>query len=329
MVKFHQHGSNRSKHLRTLRFMDIPADKHLRTKPDARDAHAMAMLFFPSDFLQSEYGVPHKDSLLFNTKERALNPPARRSWVSDQYKPAAFWDEWTAYWQKAGDEANYPVEWDMVIRPIVAKLYKAGVINPTYQSVQYVCGRAMAAPGAGGKLDFYTDLRCISDTMVPPSNTTYPPSKETLFTSMRAFAHNHPTARFSALRIWSAPHFYPVTNTQKKCYLTDFSDALGRAWEWNVICKDMLYSELSMHRALCAQLDPFRRQLPEDKVLRMRDLVIVMGSDEQNLLEYTTATIFAVQTEPWKLEVDLWRSFVNVDLGFLEWADGLGKEWLD
>ncbi len=64
-------------------------------------------------------------------------------------------------------------------------------------------------------------------------------------------------------------------------------------------------------------------------MLHMRDLFIVMGEDEADLLKYTTAAIFMIQTEPWRLEVDLWRSFMNVDLDFLEWADGLGSGWLD
>jgi hypothetical protein len=35
---------------------------------------------------------------------------------------------------------------------------------------------------------------------------------------------------------------------------------------------------------------------------------------------------WAVQTRPWRLEIDLWRSFVNVDVEFLE---GLDRRWLD
>ncbi|KAL8925664.1 MAG: hypothetical protein Q9208_003347 [Pyrenodesmia sp. 3 TL-2023] len=328
MVKFYRHGTDRFKHLRTVRFMDVHPDQHRRIVPDAQDAHAMAMLFFPSDFLSSEYGVLHKDSLLFLTKERALNPPPRRSWVSDKYKPASFWDEWMAYWKQAKYEDDYPVEWDIVIRPIVAKLYKAGIIGPTYESSQYIPGKAMAAPGADGKRDLYIDLRCIEDAIIFPRHIQRPPPKESLFTSMRAFVVNHPNARFSALRLWSAPHFYPLMNGLDKRHLTGFTDALGRAWEWNFVCKDMPYSEISMHHTVSGRLDRFRRQLG-DRVLHMRDLLIVMGTDEQDLLKYTTAAIFAVQTEPWRLEIDLWRSFINVDLDFLDWLDGLKKDWLD
>ena len=51
-----------------------------------------------------------------------------------------------------------------------------------------------------------------------------------------------------------------------------------------------------------------------------------MGEDEEDLLKYATAATFAIVGEPWRLEVDLWRSFVNVDMGFLE---NLKEEWLD
>lgn len=70
---------------------------------------------------------------------------------------------------------------------------------------------------------------------------------------------------------------------------------------------------------------PFNKSF-KDKVLIKKDLFLVMGTDEQDLLKYAVATTFAIQTDPWRLEVDLWRSFVNVDIEFL---DGLQREWLD
>lgn len=57
-----------------------------------------------------------------------------------------------------------------------------------------------------------------------------------------------------------------------------------------------------------------------------RDMYFVMGEDEADLLKLSAAVTYAVQTEPWRLEIDLWRSFVNVDLAFL---DELHHAWLD
>lgn len=51
------------------------------------------------------------------------------------------------------------------------------------------------------------------------------------------------------------------------------------------------------------------------------DLVLVKGVDEADLMKRCTAVTFALQTKPWLREVDLWKSFVNVDLKFLEGLD--------
>ena len=60
--------------------------------------------------------------------------------------------------------------------------------------------------------------------------------------------------------------------------------------------------------------------------MQKRDLYVVMADDAEELMKLATGVMFALQTKPWKLEVDLWKSFVNVDLAFLE---GLDDKWLD
>lgn len=54
--------------------------------------------------------------------------------------------------------------------------------------------------------------------------------------------------------------------------------------------------------------------------------MLVMAESEEELLRLSTIATFAMQTKPWLMEVDLWRSFVNVELGFLQ---GLDPSWLD
>lgn len=51
-----------------------------------------------------------------------------------------------------------------------------------------------------------------------------------------------------------------------------------------------------------------------------RDGILVIGEGEEELhvLSLVTVVTFALQTKPWLREIDLWRSFVNVDLEFLE-----------
>jgi hypothetical protein len=51
-----------------------------------------------------------------------------------------------------------------------------------------------------------------------------------------------------------------------------------------------------------------------------------MGKDEKDLRRLAEVVTFAVQTMPWRFEVDFWRSFVNVPGAFLK---GLYQRWLD
>ncbi|KAL8990195.1 MAG: hypothetical protein Q9169_008185 [Polycauliona sp. 2 TL-2023] len=328
MKNFIMDSHDRFKHYHIVRFMDVHPDKHRRVVKDALDACAMTLLFFSTDFLSSEHGSPHKDSLLFNQRERALNPPPRRPLTSDANKPKSFWDEFDAHF-KSHRVSDYPPEWDIAIRPIIARLYKAGVIGSTFLPYDNTPGKAMAVPtGPSGHRDLYIDFRVLAPEISFARHVNRPPSKDWLLAQIHAFAKKHPNARFSALRLWSAPHFYPLMVAYERRTFTAFTDFRGRGWEWNFVPKDMLHSETSMHHTASQRLKVFEKQLGE-RVLHMRDLFVVMGVDEGDCERLTGAAVFMVQTEPWRLEVDLWKSFVNVDEGFLEWVDGLGRGWLD
>lgn len=92
---------------------------------EARDVwKAVAKLspFMYPDFFQSELGEAFKDSLLFNQEERAKNLPDIRGWVSNTTRPKEFWREWDIIEKdpKKGLD-DTPIEWDMVIRPIIAR----------------------------------------------------------------------------------------------------------------------------------------------------------------------------------------------------------------
>ncbi|KAL9004683.1 MAG: hypothetical protein Q9188_002498, partial [Gyalolechia gomerana] len=328
MVEYNSSTSNRFKHYHTLRFLDVHPDRHRRVIPDARDARAMVALFFPSEFLSSDYGILHKDSLLLNQRERALNPPSMRESASERYKSKNFWEEWENLCKTHNPKDHYPVEWDVVIRPVIARLYKAGIIGPIFLEWKHIPGRAMTGPGVEGKRDFFIDLRAITEGIVFPRHIQRPPSKDHLLSSIRRFSKDHTEARFAALRLWSAPHFYPLMNGRDKRQMTAFTDGLDRAWEWNFVPKDMPHSDTSIHHTTSQRISAFRDQLG-DRVLHRRDLLVVMGTAEKDLLKLTTAAIFAIQTEPWRLEVDLWRSFINIDQEFLDFLDELKVGWLD
>ena len=61
-------------------------------------------------------------------------------------------------------------------------------------------------------------------------------------------------------------------------------------------------------------------------VKQKRDLFLAIGEDEEKLRTIVTGVTYAIQTKAWQLEVDLWKSFVNVDL---ECVLGLDERWLD
>jgi hypothetical protein len=106
---------------------------------------------------------------------------------------------------------------------------------------------------------------------------------------------------------------------------TSFIDSKGRGWEFKFIPKDMPFSEWSIHEQARQRIKPYA-DFFGDQVIVATDLYFVMGRDEAELRKLASGVTFAVQTEPWRMEIDFWRSFVNVDLGFLE---ALHKDWLE
>ena len=317
------------RYIRDLHFLGVHPYKHRRVVPDMLQARGMMALFFPTSFFESESGILHKDSLIINQSERVKHPPNRRTHASNKSVDKQLFEEWDAYWKPPRDFNDYPLDWDKVTRPIIAKLYKTGVIQNAY--TPDTPGRAMAATEPGRRdttRDFYIDLRVLTDSLRMTASIQPPPSPDHLLQTARAFAHKHEGARFAILRLWSAPHFYPLMVGLENRVNTQFTDGLGRAWEFCFVPKDMPGSEYSVHHAARLRLLPFEHLLMREEekvVVVMRDLFLVMGSDEGDLERLAVAVTFAIQTDPWRLEVDLWRSFVNVDLGFLE---GLRGEWL-
>lgn len=88
--------------------------------------------------------------------------------------------------------------------------------------------------------------------------------------------------------------------------------------------KDMPSSEWSIQLTANNRIRPYKRQLG-DRVIAKRDAYLVMGEDEKELLKYASATAYAVQRQPWRWEIDLWKSWVNVDIEFLRKLD---DRWL-
>ena len=188
-----------------------------------------------------------------------------------------------------------------------------------------MAGQVLAHREFGRDLDLFLDFRSIIDEITLNPGLEEPPPTEYILTLARKFAAANHNARFAMLRIWSAPHFYPLIIGMQKQQRVAFFDTQGRAWEWKFIPKDLPYSEWSMHQQARLRIKPFMRFFG-DRVLVKRDLFLIMGTDEKDLLRLATAATYAIQTDPWRLEVDLWKSFVNVDMAFLE---KLKDGWMD
>lgn len=186
-------------------------------------------------------------------------------------------------------------------------------------------GQAFAAKEPNRDLDFYCDLRVLIPEINRSNHLESPPSAEELLRTARKFSGVHEDARFAILRLWSAPHFWPLMVGLDTRYLYSFSDARGRSWEFNFMPKDFSHAEKSMHFNTQKRINQYEHVLGE-RVFVKRDLILVMGENEEDLLKYATAATFAIIEEPWRLEIDLWRSFVNIDLRFLE---NLKEEWLE
>jgi hypothetical protein len=156
-------------------------------------------------------------------------------------------------------------------------------------------------------------------------NDPTPLDRDFIVKKASAFQAQYPPARFAVLRLWSAPHFYPLMLGMEKRPMCAFLDDRGRSWEFKFIPKDMPYSEWSIHQQLSLRIQPFKK-IFGTQVIVAKDLVLVMGKDEEELKRLSGGVTWAVQTKPWRLEVDFWRSFVNVDAEFLEKID---RRWLD
>lgn len=120
----------------------------------------------------------------------------------------------------------YPIEWRKRIRIVVITLYKAGIIQSAY--TPQVKGVATAAAEPNRALDFYLDFRAQSRpkfkaVLADPT----PLNRDYIVKAANKFAAQHGSARFSALRMWSAPHFYPMEASGNET----FADDSGRYWD--------------------------------------------------------------------------------------------------
>lgn len=180
--------------------------------------------------------------------------------LSNSARPLEFWE---GEWKELGDAAyqkpntpgfwflkEEPRVWDKVVRPIVAHLFKTGIVGPGY--CPYPSGQAMAVPAHAGdsRRDLCINYSHIRDDWPTMSSDKRDPFAIDLLAIARKYAAKHPNASFAFLRIWSAPHFWPLMLGLEKRDWMSFSDVVGRSWTWSFIPKDMPFSEWSMQQNL-------------------------------------------------------------------------------
>ncbi|OQV00840.1 hypothetical protein CLAIMM_06285 [Cladophialophora immunda] len=318
-----------------LKHLEYHPETHPRVMNDVRRACAAVLLFSSkaSSFLGGRYGDKHKDSKLLDQKGRSEQLPTRRSCYSSKYRDGSFYKAFDEAVQASRTKVSQtlydelPAEWDICIRPKLAQLFKHGVICVSYTPEECIPGRAFAAKEHGRPLDLFIDYRPtvngtrLTKHMVSPYAITI----ESLRENARQFATSRPEARFALLRLWSTPYFYPFMIALWNRPSHAFTDAIGRAWEWKFMPTDMPYSEHSVHYNMTERFNPFMAKFEHGNRLKIRkDVVLVMGENEEQLLKLASAATFIVQTRPWRLEIDFCKSFVNIDIEFL---NGLDDAW--
>ena len=346
--------------MKQLMWLRVHMTKHRLVWRDIQDAAFSVALFFPSVTAMAGkkktktvcFTASDKAARLIDNFAKARQKPYTRTFLSNKTIGDDLWEISRKRWDTrqpqrySGD--RYPADWDLLTRPMIALLFKTGIIRPG--SYPYPEGQVFAGPSFPEDLksepNLYIDYRTVKeDWAKTPKDITDPRSVDTLGYA-RDFAKQHATARFALLRVWTHSLFQPLMlgtyhnerNHDHLHQLTLASDEIGlenrdwlsfqdgadRSWEWNFVPKDMGGSEWSIQKAVDLRLEPFRRQFNKKAVVK-RDMILVMEESEEALQWLTTGVVFAVQTNPWRLEIDFWKSFVNVNLSFLE---GLDSAWI-
>ncbi|KAA8568094.1 hypothetical protein EYC84_008502 [Monilinia fructicola] len=288
-------------------WLDVTADD----VKDAQKALGKVYPFFNPEFLETEEGKEFKDSLMFNQEERAKCYPDIRTDKSTVHHPKEFYadlDKCRKKMRFIDDYTSFPLEWDITIRPIIAKLYKSGIIR-SHASREASCqafqGTEAIRPS---KPDLFVDWRSVVDNLEMPEWMEDPGKIPPLINIARTFLEFQSQRQIRLVKLMERPLFLS-------------SD--GRMFTWLFVPKDLPNSEFSMHAACKNRIEPFKKQFGSNVVAK-RDKYLVMGKDERELAKIAAGVTYAVQMRPWRQEVDLWRSFINVDLKFLE---GLGERW--
>ncbi|KAF7184910.1 hypothetical protein HII31_13722 [Pseudocercospora fuligena] len=338
-----------------LMWLKIKPSEHRRVVKDMLDAMAAMSIFFPDEkngktkkcLADGENSLNSDQLTLSDNQAKAKARPYARTPDSALSMPSTFWRDADQVLKKA----RCPTEWDMLIRPRIAQLLKAGLIAPGFDANMYG-STAIATTAADLEQNVYIDYRQLMKESDDSCYRLRDPRSIDLLALAEAFAKRHENARFALLRVWTHALFLPLMLGPDSMEHSTFYDTLGRTWKFKFMPRDFPTSERSMQKNVEDRLfgvplpkqsmrgppgslyesiqqgqgAPRFKSMFEGRMGVKRDMVLVMGRDEADLKRYATAATFVLQSNPWRLEVDLWKSFVNVDLEFLQ---GLHKRWLE
>ncbi|WXC52640.1 hypothetical protein QX201_012303 [Fusarium graminearum] len=322
--------------------MDGPAPwPHSFIVQDLVEAFVMMAMFLPglevtkfvTEFVNSSQCEEFRNSGVFDIEERNKVRPDRRTGTGYMFREKEFWNEWNGFYNDDEEDdfcpERYPMEWSLIVRPIHAHFYKAGVITPvnveSHPELIRGIATAQTEPHRPGKLDLFINYeeQHARVNKIDPFFSA-PSQWPEIIPHAKPFAGSHPTARFALLRTWSSPHYYPFMCDGTERYSTTFLDSRNRSWAWRFLPKDMTASEYSPHETIKRRLGYLKHQFGS-RVINRGDLILVMGEDEDDLFKYCITVTLAIQTKPWMWEIDLWKSFINMDMDFIERME---EHWL-
>lgn len=83
----------------------------------------------------------------------------------------------------------------------------------------------------------------------------------------------------------------------------------------------MPFSEWSMNHSLGLHLESLKETELRHSFESKGNMVSVMSETKEQLSSVLTPVVFMLQSNPWRIEVDFWKSFIDVDFPFLEKLD--------
>lgn len=264
-------------------------------------------------------------------------------------------EKWYEPLLKADSNApeKYPEDWNVVLGPIIVHresrrvlltvlccsnskrmpisnhllVYREGIIKPIcsesgseWDGILNTAGlpAALSEAHRPGKPDLFITISPKEKAVAENAQKQYPQRVDLLSRATSFAKQNGPDSRFALLRVWSAPHYYPIVESRSGLISKPtFVDGTGRMWEWEFCAKDSGVSQLFMNHAMDKRLEVVKSKLGE-QIINGRDLVFVLGRNEEELFRNCLAVTLCIQTKPWTFELDPWKSFINVELELLK-----------